>query len=75
MGKKQKENIIRKKDSKSITFDFELRVPKKEFDELLRRMANIKKEDESPNEETDKKRRKRRIEIMKLFLYLQRIIE
>lgn len=43
MGKKQKENIIREKDSISMTFDFELRVPKKEFDELLRRMANIKK--------------------------------
>ena len=51
MGKKQKENIIREKDSISMTFDFELRVPKKEFDELLRRMANIKKEDESLNEE------------------------
>ena len=42
-----------------MTFDFELRVPKKEFDELLRRMANIKKEDESLNEETDKKKKKK----------------
>ena len=32
--------------------------PKKEFDELLRRMAHIKAEEESPNEETDKKEEK-----------------
>ena len=54
MGKKKKKEVIKMEDVKSIAFDFELSVPKKEFDELLRRMAHIKAEEESPNEETDK---------------------
>ena len=58
MGKKKKKEVIKMEDVKSIAFDFELSVPKKEFDELLRRMANIKAEEESPNEETDKKEEK-----------------
>lgn len=57
-GKEEKKEVIKMEDVKSIAFDFELSVPKKEFDELLRRMAHIKAEEESPNEETDKKEEK-----------------
>ena len=46
MGKKKKKEVIKMEDVK------------KEFDELLRRMAHIKAEEESPNEETDKKEEK-----------------
>ena len=34
MGKKKKKEVIKMEDVKSIAFDFELSVPKKEFDEL-----------------------------------------
>lgn len=52
----------KEQDVKSIAFDSELSVPKKEFDELLRRMAHIKAEEESPNEETDKKNKNKIME-------------
>ena len=35
MGKKKKKEVIKMEDVKSIAFDFELSVPKKEFDEYL----------------------------------------
>ena len=43
MGKKKKKEVIKMEDVKSIAFDFELSVPKKEFDELLRRIKKRKK--------------------------------
>lgn len=79
MGKKKKEKEIDIKDIKSIRFEFDFSVPKEQFDELLRKMAHLETKDVPPPKDNSKKRKKRKIinglNFMKLFLYLQRIIE
>lgn len=55
MGKKKDKEAINVKDIKSITVDFELRVPKEAFDDLLKKMVNLPKEIELPKEQGNSK--------------------
>lgn len=53
MGKKKDKDGINVKDIKSITVDFELRVPKEAFDDLLRKMAHLQTKEEPPKEQAN----------------------
>lgn len=53
MAKKKDKEEINIKDIKSITFDFELSVPKEAFDDLLRKMAHPQNKEEPPKEQVN----------------------